>query len=132
MELARLTNAELKLVLVIPTAGTLQGVEAAVGQMLPHSTRAMLELTLQEGIKHLQKDAEELCSKGLKADFEVLRGDPTTRIIQIGEQFAADIIVLGTHGKSGAKAFWEGSVTARVAAKCRSSLLLVPVAKSAS
>ena len=132
MELARLTNAELKLVMVIPTASTLKGAEAAVGQMLPRSTRAMLELAQQDGIEHLRKDTEELRSKGLQADFEVLRGDPTTCIIQISEQFAADVIVLGTHGKSGAKAFWEGSVTARVAAKSQSSLLLVPVAKSAS
>ncbi|KJR98294.1 MAG: hypothetical protein VR65_21265 [Desulfobulbaceae bacterium BRH_c16a] len=133
MELARLANAELKLVMVIPTTSTLKGAEAAVGQMLPRSTRAMLELAMQEGIEHLRKDAEELRSKGLQVDFEVLRGDPTTRIIQISEQFSADVIVLGTHGKSGAKAFWEGSVTARVAAaKSKSSLLLVPVAKNAS
>ena len=127
MELASLANAELKLVMVIPTAGTLKGSQAAIGQMLPRSTRAMLELAQQEGIEHLRKDAEELSGKGLKAHFEVLRGDPASCIIQAGREFAADVIVLGTHGKSGVKAFWDGSVAARVAAKSKSSLLFVPV-----
>ena len=129
MELASLANAELKLVMVIPTAGTLKGSQAAIGQMLPRSTRVMLELAQQEGMEHLRKDAEELSGKGLKTHFEVLRGDPAACIIQAGRQFAADVIVLGTHGKSGTKAFWDGSVAALVAAKSESSLLFVPVAK---
>jgi nucleotide-binding universal stress UspA family protein len=39
----------------------------------------------------------------------------------------ADIIVLGTHGKAGAEAFWAHSVTAGVLGKTTRPLLLVPI-----
>ena len=126
MELAWLTAAELKLVMVVPTAGTLKGPQAAMGQMLPLATRSLLELAQEEGVEHLRKDAEALSNKGLEVDFEVLRGDPVSCIVQAGRQFAADVMVFGTHGKAGAEAFWEGSVTARVARQSEASLLLVP------
>jgi nucleotide-binding universal stress UspA family protein len=129
MELACRTAAEVKLVMVVPTAGTLAGAQAAMGQMLPRATRAILELAEQEGAEHLQRHTAELCSQGLKAGAEVLRGDPAEQIIQAGRAFAADVIVLGTHGKSGAQAFWEGSVAARVATKSDSSLLFIPISK---
>ena len=127
IELACRTSAEVKLVMVVPTTGTLAGAQAAMGQMLPRATRIMLELAEQDGIEHLQRHAAELCGKGLKAETEVLRGDPVAEILKAGQTFNADVSVLGTHGKSGAKAFWEGSVAARVAVKSDLSLLFVPI-----
>ena len=129
IELACRTSAEVKLVMVVPTAGTLAGAQAAMGQMLPRATRIMLELAEQDGIEHLQTHAAELCGQGLKAGTEVLRGDPAAEILKAGQAFHADVTVLGTHGKSGAKAFWDGSVAARVAAKSAASLLFVPMSK---
>ncbi|MFH0878385.1 MAG: universal stress protein [Lentisphaerota bacterium] len=130
IQMACLASAEVKLVMVIPTAGTLRGAQAAMGQMLPRATRAMLELAQEEGVAHLRAHVAELCGQGTKADFEVIRGDPAACIIKAAKQFAAEVVVLGTHGKSGAKAFWEGSVASRVAAKSSSSLLFIPVGKS--
>jgi nucleotide-binding universal stress UspA family protein len=127
IELACRTAAEVKLVMVVPTAGTLAGAQAAMGQMLPRATRILLELAEQDGLEHLQRHAAELCGQGLKAEAEVLRGDPAAEIVKAGQAFDADIIMLGTHGKSGAKAFWEGSVAARIAVKSDSSLLFVPI-----
>ena len=40
-----------------------------------------------------------------------------------------DLIILGTHGKSGMDAFWSGSVTNKVCSECKIPLLLVPVSK---
>lgn len=130
IELACRTEAEVKLVMVVPTAGTLAGAQAAMGQLLPRSTRVILELTEQDGVQHLQEHTAELRDRGLKVAAEVRRGDPVEEILKAGQAFAADVIVLGTHGKSGAKAFWEGSVAARVAAKSTSSLLFVPISKT--
>lgn len=129
IELACRTAAEVKLIMVVPTSGKLMGAQAAMGQMLPRATRVILELAEQEGTEHLQQHAAELCGQGLKAEAEVLRGDPVEEILKAGQAFSADVIVLGTHGKSGAKAFWEGSVAARIVAKSGSSLLFVPFLK---
>jgi nucleotide-binding universal stress UspA family protein len=63
----------------------------------------------------------------LAVTAEVRRGDPAATIVETARQSGADLIVLGTHGTTGMDAFWEGSVTARVAARSRVPLLLVPV-----
>ena len=129
IELACRTSAEVKLLMVVPTASKLTGAQAAMGQMLPRSTRVILELAEQEGVEHLQKHTAELCGKGVHATADVARGDPVEEIIKAGQGFGADVILLGTHGKSGAKAFWEGSVAARVATQSAASLLFVPISK---
>ena len=129
-EFARLFGADVQLVMVVPTRGTLSGIEAAAGQMLPGAMRAILEMAQREASDHLRSHADDLKAGGIAAGTKVLRGDPTTCIVKAGDAFDADFIVLGTHGKSGTKAFWEGSVAARVALKTRASLLFVPVGKS--
>jgi nucleotide-binding universal stress UspA family protein len=50
-------------------------------------------------------------------------------ITQAAKAVAADIIILGTHGKSGIKAFWSGSMAAKVIKQTLRPLLLVPVHK---
>ena len=47
------------------------------------------------------------------------------------EEFEADLIVMATHGKAGAQAFWSGSVCARVLSRSRASMLLVPAERPA-
>jgi nucleotide-binding universal stress UspA family protein len=37
------------------------------------------------------------------------------------------MVVFGTHGRAGLDAFWSGSVAARVAARSRIPMLLVPI-----
>ena len=128
-EFSKLCGAEIRLVMVVPTSGTLSGLQAAAGQLMPCTARAMLELAQQEAEDHLRGHAKELKDGGISAGAEVLRGDPATCIVKAGDIFKADVIVLGTHGKSGTKAFWEGSVAARVATKTKASLLFVPVGK---
>jgi nucleotide-binding universal stress UspA family protein len=128
-EFARLCGADVQLAMVVPTRGTLSGMEAAAGQMLPGATRAILEMAHREASDHLRGHADDLKAGGISAGAKVLRGDPTPGIVKAGNAFEADVVVLGTHGKSGTKAFWEGSVAARVAMRTRASLLFVPVGK---
>jgi nucleotide-binding universal stress UspA family protein len=126
-ELAKRTGAEIKLVMVIPTSGTLRGEQAAAGQLLPRATRALLELARADAAEHLRGHAAELRAEGLRAEAEVLRGDPAREIEHTAALFRPDVIVLGTHGKAGTKAFWDGSVAPRVAGRAACSLFFVPV-----
>jgi nucleotide-binding universal stress UspA family protein len=55
------------------------------------------------------------------------RGNPAARIARHAEAIQADLIVSGTHGKAGTKAFWAHSVGARLLAQTSRPALLVPV-----
>jgi len=57
----------------------------------------------------------------------VRRGDPAKQLIKAAEDTHSDVIVLGTHGKSGMGAFWSGSVAPKLVGQTRIPLLLVPV-----
>ena len=61
---------------------------------------------------------------------EVCRGDPAKEITRAASDSQADMIVLGTHGKTAGDAFWFGSVTPKIATQTHLPLLLVPVHKA--
>jgi hypothetical protein len=52
--------------------------------------------------------------------------DPV-RARRLFHEAKADLIVLGTHGKTGTNAFWSGNTAPRVCAGCDVPILLVPV-----
>lgn len=117
----------LHLLQVVPTLGTLKGEEAATGLLMPGSTQRLLDMAEQEAREHLAEHLRELQAAGFKVTATVSRGDPVDRIVDFAKQISADIIVLGTHGKSGQNAFWEGSVGPKIPGRTEIPLLLVPV-----
>jgi len=48
-------------------------------------------------------------------------------IVEAVKRAGADLIVIGTHGKTGMDAFWSGSITPRVSDRSPVPLLLVPI-----
>lgn len=120
-------QARLHLVQVIPTLGTLRGAEAAAGRFMPGSTLRLLDMAEQEALEHLTEHSRDLETAGFDVTVWVRRGDPVEQIIAIADHLPADLIVLGTHGKAGHKAFWEGSVAPIIAGRTVTPLLLVPV-----
>jgi len=71
-----------------------------------------------------------LLREGFQASAHVLRGDPASVIVEAAAQAKIDLIVLGTHGKTGMDAFWSGSVAHRICSQSRVPLLLIPVGRS--
>ncbi|MCX7670909.1 MAG: universal stress protein [Anaerolineae bacterium] len=130
MELARACAAELALVFVVPTLGTLSGDQAAAGRLLPGATRALLELAHQDAAQYLARHVAALQTAGLKATAVCRRGEPAATIVAAAQEAAADLIVLGTHGKAGMDAFWAGSIGPRISSRARIPLLLVPVSET--
>lgn len=126
-ELAEAFGARLRLLLIVPTYGTLYGRWVSTGRLLPGTTARMLDLSVEEERKFLQAQVESLGARGLSADAEVRRGDPARVIAGAALQMKPGLIVLGTHGRRGLGAVWEGSVASRVFRRCRQPLLLVPV-----
>ena len=125
--LARATNSRLHLLCVVQTLATLAGRHAATGRFMPGTTQAVLELAQNELEAYLHRQVSSFQAQGVSVSAEVRRGDPASVIVETAAASQADIIVLGTHGKAGLEAFWAHSVAAKVLAKTRLPLLLVPV-----
>lgn len=125
--LARACAADLHLLIAVPTFGTLSGEHSAAARLLPTATSAWLDMSEESAGAHLHQQAIDLQAWGLRTAAEVCRGDPAVAIARTAERVQSDLIVVGTHGKSGMDAFWSGSVAAQVASKSCVPLLLVPV-----
>jgi nucleotide-binding universal stress UspA family protein len=105
--LARQTGSSLTLLTVIE-----KGVLLPVSVPDP-ATPALPEATddyLRQAAEALLSDAEELCS-GISVEKLIRSGDPVEEIIMEAEHSGADLIVVGSHGKSALKAALIGSVT---------------------
>jgi nucleotide-binding universal stress UspA family protein len=126
-ELGYACPAELHLVFVVPTLGTLAGQQAATGRLLPGATAAMLDMAQRDAEAYLRKQMAGLRDRGLTVTAELERGDPATGIVASARRVDSDMIVLGTHGRTGTDAFWTGSTAAKVLSRSNCPLLLVPV-----
>jgi len=129
VELARACRAELHLVLVVPTLSTLSGDRAGVGRLLPGATAQLLEISLLEAEAYLIGQVKRLQADGIPVTAEVARGAPGAVIVKTAARAKADVIVLGTHGRTGMDAFWSGSTAPKVSGRSDLPLLLVPVAR---
>jgi len=58
--------------------------------------------------------ARERITGGIFYDTLIVGGDPATGILNVARQVGADLIVMGTHGRTGVKHWVLGSVAERV------------------
>ncbi len=79
----------------------------------------------REMIDAATKRLHDKVSKPALINADVLLGLPTTVIIEQARKWPADIIVIGSHGRSGFKQFLLGSVSREVVAKAPCSVLVV-------
>jgi nucleotide-binding universal stress UspA family protein len=127
--LAKIFEAELHLLSIIPTLSTLGDEQSAAGNLMPATTQAYLDLKVENVKKDLQNHVDALHKYNLKATAEVARGDPASLIVKAAEQSGADLIILSTHRKAGMGAFWARSVAPKVAQKTKTPLLLIPLSQ---
>lgn len=127
-DLALALGAEICLLVVVPTLGTLSGEHAAAALLSPGATAALLDMKLRGARDYLDRLLGELKSRGFRVSGEIGRGDPVDTIEQVAGRTRADLIVFGTHRKAGTDAFWSGSVAPKVSNRSRVPVLLVPLA----
>ena len=128
--LAQAFKAELHLLSVIPTFGTLAGEQAAAGNLMPVTAQAFLDIKEENARQDLQKHVDVLQKNGLTASVEIARGDPASVIVKIAEHEDMDLIILSTHRRKGMGAFWARSVAPKVAQKTKLPLLLIPLSQN--
>jgi nucleotide-binding universal stress UspA family protein len=124
--LAAAFGARLQLLSVVETFSTLAGEQAAAGSLMPGTTQAFLDFRAANAARDLETHQAELRARDIEADVSVERGDPSRMIVKHASASGADMIILATHGKAGAQAFWGRSVAPRVAEKSRLPVLLLP------
>jgi nucleotide-binding universal stress UspA family protein len=128
-ELAQAYGAQLDLLCVIPTLGTLSGEQAAAGNLMPTTTTAYLDIEQEIAQEHFQAHLDDFKKTKLPATAEIARGDPAPVIAKTADRLPADLIVFGTHGRAGFDAFWNRSVAASVARRTEVPILLIPLSE---
>ncbi len=88
---------------------------------------------LKEGKELAERTAEKLRVAGFKAQAGTDEGDPRTAIIDKAAEWSADLIFMGSHGRTGIDRFLIGSVSNAVLrhAFCSVEIVRPPSTKSA-
>jgi|SRR5579875_2208325 len=104
--LARDYNARLVLLHVVPPPMVIYS-----GGPVPAETWPSIE-EVQEKLRELEKQAHHV-----RVESQVLEGDPVEMILRAAEETRSDVIVMGTHGRSGLGRLLLGSVAESVIRK---------------
>lgn len=89
---------------------------------------AITELNRQQETLHrdiADRGAAMLQGAKLQAEAVVLRGDPRHALIEYASRMKADLIVMGSHGRSGVAKLVLGSVASHVVSHAPCSVLVV-------
>jgi nucleotide-binding universal stress UspA family protein len=129
LELAVAMGASVDLATIIPTRSTLKGTGRAAGLLSPSATRESLRLSEAEADSYLEGRAEKFAARGIAVTTNRRRGDPARQLEHIARERGSDLVVLGTHGRTGSRAFWAESAAVRIMARTKLPTLLVPSTK---
>jgi nucleotide-binding universal stress UspA family protein len=83
------------------------------------------EYAMQSAENHLQDIIERLAKDGATATGAVVVGVPVAEINRAIDTHKADLVVMGTHGRSGLRAMMVGSVAERVVRSSKVPVLTV-------
>jgi nucleotide-binding universal stress UspA family protein len=88
---------------------------------------------LREHTQVAEDAADRLRRAGLRASAVVAEGDPAQTIMHVADEHQADLILLGTHGRTGLERLLLGSVARNVMVHAPISVLVVrPAAEAAA
>lgn len=91
------------------------------------STVAGLTVEMRKTLtEELEKLVQPAVAAGVPTDVRLEEGYVVAEILEGGRSFAADLIVMGTHGRSGFDRIVLGSVTEKVLRKADCPVLIVP------
>ncbi len=116
-----------------PTDSTVR-VLSVVEQYMPSTPDVVLaSMTFEEIRARLSEDAERLtraaaervAAPSITVETDVREGDPRTAILDAADDWNADLIVVGSHGRTGLERLVMGSVAQSVVAHARCSVQVV-------
>lgn len=83
------------------------------------------QYAIQSAEAHLQDIADRLAKDGVTATGVIKVGTPVDEINQTADEHKADLVVMGTHGRTGLRHLMAGSVTERVVRSSRVPVLTI-------
>ena len=121
LELALANDAALWIAHVAPPAGPI----TPDGYVLPRVYEEMELAIRTDAQKRLRTLLARARKTGVRGRALLLKGVPHDAIVRSAKAHRADMIVLGTHGRTGVARFFVGSVAARVVAVAACPVLTV-------
>jgi nucleotide-binding universal stress UspA family protein len=119
--LAQQFKAELRIVHVIEPVHYVTGEEFAAAELYTKLEEAT-ERSAATSMQGLLGKIEKL---GVKADSLMLKGSAAEQIVNAAKERNADMIVIGTHGRTGLSKLFMGSVAGRVVSTAECPVLTV-------
>ncbi len=116
-QLGQQINAEIALISVVDTTGLMT--DGAV------SPREIADITHSD-LKKNQQMLMDRVFKDFKVSNFVEEGKPFEEILRVAEEWEADLIVLGTHGRTGLSHLLMGSVAEKVIRHSAKPLFIIP------
>jgi hypothetical protein len=120
-ELARTSGAKLHIVSayepVAPARLREEAVEAPKDIEWAINPREDVDATLER--------AKGIAGEGLEVETHARQGDPADAILDVAEEIAADLIVVGNKGMTGARRFLLGSVPNRISHHAPCAVLII-------
>ncbi len=106
---ARMLNAKIYVVYI------LQGLEHLADMHVPMTEIQDFQRLTQENVdRKLAEFCENHLSSAVGLSFTTRIGDPAHEILKYAEEVGADLIIMGTHGRSGMDKFIFGSVADKI------------------
>jgi nucleotide-binding universal stress UspA family protein len=115
-------DAQLTLLHVVPTFDALQIPPGALGE----TVQLVYPATDAEVVAMLQQQAEATGATAVNPALEAKAGDTTDVIIDRALTLPADLVVMGTHGRSGFNRLLYGSIAEQVLHRASCPVLAVP------
>ncbi len=89
-------------------------VPAELETLAQRAHEPILELVSAQASEDLEKVLVDLQNEGISAEFYAQHGSPDRIIVELASEKSADLIVMGTHGRTGLAHVLLGSVAERV------------------
>ena len=119
-------NSEFKLLHVVEPPSLLMGRE--MGGYDPEF-EAVWKALREQAKSLVEKAANKVRAAGLPVLTDLVEGDPKSQIIDIANEWKADMIVMGSHGRTGVGRFLMGSVSQDVVRHAHCSVEIIRSAK---
>jgi nucleotide-binding universal stress UspA family protein len=123
--MARAFDAELHLIMTVPTVGTVPGDRAAAARLSPMATTAALDLDAASAVDYVNRITAVVSATGIPVRGEVVRGDAARNLVEHAAREPGCVLALATHGHGGFDTLWSASVGSRVVNRMDGPLLLV-------
>jgi nucleotide-binding universal stress UspA family protein len=121
ISMAKQCGSRLTVLSVVPSE-SISPMDIVASQM---QRELIAEQELQAAERNVKKVKDAAEKEGVKADGLVLGGKPSEAIIETAKEKNADLIVLGSHGRTGVEKLLMGSVAERVIVLSSSAVLVV-------